>query len=265
MQNHLLSPQEVADMYNVSLSSLQTNFPRTKDAIYKKYGATIEKIGRGKNAQYHIIDFSYQDSSRALSLYQSLENNDIPVQTAVGLLDLHFLVFIGIVSSPQRAFRGSYLDLLKYLELAATPENLEAVRTAIMALAAKDYIMFLEDKTDPTYFMAGILHKTETDMELEIQAILYFKHLVEKTRKSWIPLMQVYLALHIIQQPCTIAQLTQMTHLTEYKVRDSLNILADNNMLLKDKVVHKDPITQAYYCLGTNIAINAFGIEAELS
>jgi hypothetical protein len=35
-------------------------------------------------------------------------------------------------------------------------------------LAEKDYIMFLEDKTDPSYFMAGILHKTETDMELEI-------------------------------------------------------------------------------------------------
>ena len=61
MSNQLLSAQEVVDMYHVSLSSLQTNFHRTKEGIWKKYGATIEKVGRGKSAQYHIVNFSYQD------------------------------------------------------------------------------------------------------------------------------------------------------------------------------------------------------------
>jgi len=123
----------------------------------------------------------------------------LPVAVAAGLLDLNFLVFIGIVSSPQRAFRGSYYDLLEYLDLKATEDNFKAVRAALVSLSNNDYIMYLEDKTDPSYFMAGILHKTETDMELEIQAILHFKTLVEKRRKSWIPLMKVYLALFITE------------------------------------------------------------------
>lgn len=32
--------------------------------------------------------------------------------------------------------------------------------------------MYMEDKTDNSYFMAGIMRKTETDMTLEIEAIL---------------------------------------------------------------------------------------------
>lgn len=260
MQQQYFTAQEIADTYQVSLSSLQTNFPRTQEAIRKKYGATIEKIGRGKNAQYHIINFSYTDPSRAITLYQSMETNMLPVATAATLLDIHFLVFIGIISSPQRAFRGSYLDLLEYLDMKPTEENLVNVRKAIQSLADKDYIMFLEDKTDNAYFMASVLRKTETDMELEIQAILKFKQLVEKSRKSWIPLMQVYLALHITLQPCTIQQLAATTGLTEYKVRDSLTILQMNNIIEKEVLNQKDPISQHFYCLGTQIDINAFRV-----
>lgn len=265
MQKQILTAQEVADAYHVSLSSLQTNFNRTKESIKKKYGITIEKVGRGAAAQYHIVNFSYQDTSRALTLYSSLETNCVPIAAAASLLDLHFLIFIGIISSPQRVFRGSYLELLQYLDLKPSRENLQSAKQALYSLAEKDYIMFLEDKTDPTYFMAGVLRKTETEMELEIQAVLYFKHLVEKTRKSWIPLMKVYLALHIVGQPCTIAELADITNLSEYKVRDSLAILYDNNMLLKEKVIHRNPVTQDFYCLGTNISLNAFGIPEDLS
>jgi len=35
-------------------------------------------------------------------------------------------------------------------------------------------------------------------MDLEIKAILYFKKIVENTKKSWIPLMKTYLALHVL-------------------------------------------------------------------
>lgn len=260
MNQQTMTAQEVADKYRISLSSLTSNFPRSQEAIYKKYGVKLEKIGRGKSAQYHVTSFNHSDPSRAITLYQSLENNMVSASAAAGLLDIHFLVFIGIVSSPQRAFRGSYIDLLNYLDLKPTSEAIDQIRIILQNLANKDYIMYMEDKTNNMYFMAGILKKAEDDMELEIEAILSFKKLVEKTRKSWIPLMQVYLALHFIQQPCTLKELSEITGLSEYKVRDSLSIFEQNNIILKNTVVHKDPITQSYYCLGTNIDINAFGL-----
>ena len=129
----------------------------------------------------------------------------------------------------------------------------------LTALAEKDYIMYMEDKTNNMYFMAGILKKAEDDMELEIEAILGFKRLVEKSRKSWIPLMQVYLTLHFIAQPCTVKDISQITGLTEYRVRDSLSIFEKNNIILKNTIICKDPISQSFYCLGSNIDINTFG------
>lgn len=259
MNNQIMTAQEVSEKYDISLSSLTSNFPRSQDTIYKKYGVKLEKIGRGKTAQYHVASFNHSDPSRALTLYQSLENNQLSASTAAGLVDMHFLVFIGIVSSPQRAFRGSYIDLLNYLEIKPSAEAIDNVRMVLTALAEKDYIMYMEDKTNNMYFMAGILKKAEDDMELEIEAILGFKRLVEKSRKSWIPLMQVYLTLHFIAQPCTVKDISQITGLTEYRVRDSLSIFEKNNIILKNTIICKDPISQSFYCLGSNIDINTFG------
>lgn len=76
--------------------------------------------------------------------------------------------------------------------------------------------------------------------------------------------MQVYLALHITLQPCTIQQLAATTGLTEYKVRDSLTILQMNNVIEKEVLNQKDPISQHFYCLGTQIDINAFSFNDAL-
>lgn len=262
MTNITFTAEEIAAKYNLSVSTLKRNFLRTKETLYSRYGIKLEKSGRGDQTIYFIEDFNHSDPSRAITLYQSLEKNLVPAPVAAGLLDINFLVFIGIISSPQRAFRGSYLDLLKYLDIQATVENTQLVRKALQYLSNKDYIMYMEDRTDAMYFMASILKKTENDMELEIQAILTFKSLVKDTRKSWIPLMKVYLALHFLEQPCTIKELVEITELSEYKVRDTLTILASNNIIIKEKQVKQDPLSKEFYCLGTQIDINAFGLEA---
>lgn len=258
MSSFIMTAEELSAKYNIALSTLKRNFARSQESLKKKYGITIEKTGRGDATLYTIKDFSRVDPSRAVTLYESIETNLVPASIAAGLLDVHFLVFIGIISSPQRSFRGSYVDLLKYLEIEPiTKETIAQAKEVLVALAEKDYIMYMEDKTDPMYFMAAILRKTESDMELEIAAILNFKHFVEGTRKQWIPLMKVYLALHVLQQPCTIKKIADITGLTEYKVRDSLTILVEHNVILKEKVIHQDPISQNFYCLGTQIDINA--------
>ena len=104
--------------------------------------------------------------------------------------------------------------------------------------------MYMEDPSDPMYFMAAVQKKTEEEMELEISAILAFKNMVEGTRKSWIPLMKVYFALCLLEQPCTIEELCEITKLTQYKIRDSLNILSEHRVIIKEKVTKLDPINK---------------------
>lgn len=255
----VLTAAEVSERYDVAVSTLKKNPTRTFETIRKKYGISLRKEGRGDKAIYYIENINYIDPTRALSLYQSLENNLIPAKIAAGLLDINFLVFIGIVTSPQRAFRGSYLELMQYLELEPNPEDIEQMRTILSALASNDYIMYIEDDTDPMYFLAGIKRKAEKELTLEIETIIKFQKYVEGTRKSWIPLMKTYLALFVVQQPCTVRELAECTGLTEYKVRDSLAILEAHDVILKKREVVKDCISEHYYCIGTNIGVLAWG------
>lgn len=257
----LMSAAEVAAKYNVSISSLSTNFPRTQNAILKKYGVTLERSGKGAKTMYYIQNIHYVDPSRAVTLYESIEKNSLPVQEAASLVDLNFLVFIGIISSPQRAFRGNYCELLTYLDMSVTLPNIDLMRQSLLYLQSKGYIMYTEDNTDTMYFMAGIKRQAEVEMELEINAILYFQKLVANSRKSWIPLMKVYLALHFLSQPCTVKDISDATGLTDYKVRDSLAMLEEKNIILKEKKYYKNVLTGEYYCLGQQIDVNAFGIQ----
>ena len=177
------------------------------------------------------------------------------------MLDLHFLIFVAIVSTPLRAFRGSYIDLLNYIEIEPSIENIYNAREILHTLAEKNYIMYMEDRTDNMYFMAAILRNTEKELTLEIKAILHFQSLVTGTKKSWIPVMKTYLALHFIDQPCTIDKISAATNLSAYKVRDCLKLMSENNIILKQKVF--DTATSGeIYCLGQEIDVNAFGIPS---
>jgi hypothetical protein len=78
---------------------------------------------------------SRDDSKRAVTIYKSQENNPLPLESAVGLIDINFLTFISIVSSPQSTFRGSYFDLLKYMDIEATPQDAGVIRQVLQNLA----------------------------------------------------------------------------------------------------------------------------------
>ena len=259
--NKPMTLDELVELYDLNKSTVLQQFPRTQKSIEKKYGVTVEKVGRGANARYIVKNVEYVDPTRALTLYDSKENNLIPIQSAAGLLDLHFLIFVAIVSTPLRAFRGSYIDLLNYIEIEPSLDNIRNTREILHILAARNYIMYMEDKTDNMYFMAAILRNTEKELKLEIKAILHFQNLVTGTKKSWVPIMKTYLALHFLQQPCTINDVCAATSLSIYKVRDCLKLLSDNNIILKQRI-YTSGAPGEVFCLGQEIDINAFGIPS---
>ena len=257
-----LTLQELSEKYNISPSSITSNFTRTKEAIAKKFGVRVEKIGRGKNAIYEIADFEHTDPNRAPTLFESTEKNMIPAQTAAKLPNLHCLAFIGIVLAPQRVFRGSYADLLKYLEIPVTPDNIEKAREAIKEMDNRNFIMSMEDKTDNNYFMAGILRQVEKENSLNLQVLLDIKKLLENSKKDFIPFFKFYLAALSLPKdtPCTLQELQDATGMSEYKIRDCLKFFEAANGILREKKYYVDKASNTIACLGQVIDVNAFGL-----
>lgn len=65
-----MSLEELCNKYQVSPSSVKSNFNRTQEALLKKYGVQIIKTGRGKNVCY----YETETEQRALTLYQEKDN-----------------------------------------------------------------------------------------------------------------------------------------------------------------------------------------------
>ena len=61
--------EEVSKLLNVSISSLETNFPKTKLKMEKK-GIILNKEGRGKNAVYTVEYTNLFNDTRALSIFE---------------------------------------------------------------------------------------------------------------------------------------------------------------------------------------------------
>jgi predicted DNA-binding protein YlxM (UPF0122 family) len=66
-----MSLEELCKKYNVSSSSVKTQFKRTQESILKKYGVHIIKMGRGTAAEYLE---SLDTNTRAMTLYEEQEN-----------------------------------------------------------------------------------------------------------------------------------------------------------------------------------------------
>lgn len=256
-----MTAEELADAYGLSVSSIQSNFPRTQKTIFKHTGDIIEKEGRGKNARYIIKDMSRDDPKRAVTIFQSQENNALPMESAVGLMDINFFTFVCIVGSPQSVFRGSYYDLLKYMDIEPTPEDAGVIRQVLRKLADENLIMFIEDDSAPNdpYFMAGIRRKAEKEMNLEIDILVRLQEIARaQKRKSWVPLMKTYIAVRMLNQPCTVRRIAELTGLSDYKVRDCLVTLEENNVLIRDLAYVTDELGGFRYCIGQNVLLNAF-------
>ena len=62
--------------------------------------------------------------------------------------------------------------------------------------------------------------------------------------------MKTYIAVMMLDQPCTIKKISELTGLSDYKVRDCLVTLEEHNVLVKDKAYATDAIGSFRYCIG---------------
>lgn len=248
---NFMTLQEVCEKYEVSESSMKNAFPRTQKSILKKHGIRIIKEGRGKTANY--IE-EIEDDQRAITMYDEVREEMILSNDTLKLMNWDFMCFLAIITTPMLVFRGSYEDFLKYAGCNVSKNNIIELKNALQSLAEREFISYNIDKTNPNYFIAGLYRKVEEDMKIGIGMVRNCKILADKYHKrSWIPLLKTWLGIELLstRQPFTIKELSAVTGLSEYQIKDS-------NKILKESAIFKSSRAYAGYqrCLGLNVDLN---------
>lgn len=243
--------KELIEKYGYSESAWKKNFRKYQEKILNIKGVWITKTGRGDNTVYHE---EVRNDMRALTLYESREQNIILRQETIRLDNWQFLAFVAIVTTPLKVFRGSYKDFLKYAGVNVTEENINILKLTLSALEEREIIIYIKDKTDDNYFTATLVRKAEVEMQVGIDMMRECKKIAKANNKrNWIPLFKVWLAVLIMEehQPFTNKELEEVTGMSEYTVRENKKLL-EKNEIFKTKKTYADCQT----CLGQLVVLN---------
>ena len=253
-----MSLDELCKKYGVSATSVTTKFKRTQDAILKKHGVQIIKVGRGAAAEYFE---SLDTNTRALTLYEEKENTLFYIDEEIMGLELwEFMILIVLLVKPELVFRGTYKMLVEYLGKAATEANLEGARLAVQSLQKKGHILFMEDSDE--YFILGLRRQAEKKIvDLQLDVIKKSHEIAELNHKrDWVPLTKIIAAAIYLKdaEPYTVDDIKKLTGLSEYNIKQSKKMLKDSNMV----IYHKETVTDGdfIYCIGSSADVNGLAI-----
>ena len=243
--------EEVSERFNISQSSIKTKFSRTQEAIYKKYGVHLIKIGRGASASYEV-----QEESRALTMYEEVKEEVILNHETLKMMNWTFCVFLGITLTPMLVFRGSYRDFLMYIQATISESNIAALKESLEELRDAEYISYNIDKTNNDYFVAALYRKTEEDMSIGINMVRRCKALATANKKqSFVPILKTWLGMNMLagRDIFKMSDLRELTGLSDYQIREACKLLE------RDEIFKR---TRAYadfnVCIGTTVDMNAF-------
>ena len=249
-----MTRKELCERYDVSETTVKTQFTRVQKTFLKKYNLILTKNGRGDSAEYEI-EFAEGSDGRALTMMKEQKREVILAEQGFSkLLDFNFMVFLGICMTPMTTFYGSYEDFLKYIEVKATPANIIKLKEALYLLSDNMYIRYDIDKTNEDYFWAGLFYAVRKKMAIGIGMIERCQRLAkENGKRSWVPLLKTWIGIQYMydKQPFTVKQLCDLTGLSKYQIMESKKVLEKDNLFTTSKAYI------AYdTCIGNKVDLN---------
>lgn len=248
-----MTRKELSEKYNLTESSIKSNFTRIQASMMKKYGLILTKTGRGEKTDYQVTD-SEGNEGRALALSQEANRQVMIAQGSLKTMDFNFIVFLGICLTPMKTFYGSYEGFLEYIELPKSKENIQNLKDALNDLAAAEYIEYIIDKTNDNYFNVFIFKKVREDMAISLDMTMRCQKLAKQNNKqSWVPLLKTWVGMQYVydKQPFTVKELCAITGLTPYQIRESKKILEKDNLFITSRAY-----IDYEHCIGSNLELN---------
>ena len=239
--------------YGYTENTVKKKWTQIQLKILKDTGVKVVKQGRGERTEYVEEMDSYP---RALTMFEE-GASDLFVSADLNMINWDFHIFLAIVTTPMRVFRGTIEQLLQYMMVPISAESKEKVQIALNNLVEGGFIGYIVDtSTTEGYFTVTLVREKEVKMKINYQMLLTCKQLAEEENKrSWVPLLKMWLGVQMLadEQPYTAAQLQQLTGLSAYQIRECDRILKKNE-IYKTQKVYLDQTT----CLGKNVDLNGF-------
>ena len=250
-----MTRKELCEKYDLNEESVRTKFGRIQQTMLKKYDLILTKTGRGDKTDYQVCPTKESSEKRASTMLSEKRREVLIAQNGFSnLLDFNFMVFLAICTTPMGTFYGSYEDFLDYVEVRKTKDNLQNLKEALNVLSAAEYIEYVIDKTNTNYFNAFLFKRTRETMAISLDMAERCKKLAkENNKQSWIPLLKTWIGVQYMydKQPFTLAELSAVTGLSPYQIRESKKVLEQDNLFTTSR---------AYVCydrcIGTNVELN---------
>lgn len=236
-----LTLEQFQERFGLSESAITRSFPRTVKSILKKYGCVVTKEGRGKNAVYHVEEKDW-DYVRENTVFLEPEKEIIFLCKDLILQDFEFLLFITLSATPYGCFRGTYGEYLDYIEKPRTKSNRDKLKKARDILVDKNIVLWAEDPCNKELFIAGLSDRGGKLLSLSSNRIKECKRIMKKYKKrEWYNIFKVYTILDVIRKdsPELLSGISSkyigyLLGLSSNQVRDILNILSRENLILKE-------------------------------
>lgn len=254
--NVKMTAEQIAEKFGYSVTSVQTKFKRTQQAIKKKYNVEIIKC-QGIDEIYYMVS-----DDRAKTMFDEVKNElYIPIES-LKIENFAFYILIGIAATPQGVFRGTRKDLLKYIGVAVNEMNERLVDGVLILWARLNIIMFDIDEDIITAHMKKSFERAEI---IPIQMLKECRRIVQENHKQNIKIVQlvkVWQAHRICEknQPFTIEDIQQYIDLSQAQIKDARKLLQQSNVF-KLTAARKPG---SYYRAGTNADLNAIYDNAEV-
>ena len=170
-----MSLNELCEKYNLTESTVLTNFTRTQKSLLKKYGVVVKKVGRGKAAYYEEEHTEIISDRRALTMFDETHSDIMLNKDSLTLINADFLIFLGVVSTPMAMFRGTPQDFLRYIGVKINSENLEMLEDTLLNLVDRELICYDVDEDVIIY------HYDQDTKEFDIDSVYHIGTISKKT------------------------------------------------------------------------------------
>ena len=246
-----MTAKEVCQMFGCSENSLRTNFNRTAASIKRKYDVDIFRLEKGKEKYYQIFE---DKTKRALTIYN--EENNIPITLeSLGYEAYQFYIFLALAASQQGVYRGSQIDLLRYIGVQKPQKrHIDNLKKAINSLVQKKCVVIHEDQD---YIILYLKRGIESKYLVKINMLKECQKIANENHKQFTKIpqfIQVWEAVRICaeKQPFTYADLAKLTGLSYKQIRDVRRLLESNDAF-------KTSRAGSYFLnMGSNVELNGF-------
>lgn len=245
-----LTAEQVCEKYNIKESYLKNQFKQFQNSLQKK-NILVTKYKNEKKETIYVINQEY--SNKVQDFFY------IDAKVLKDQENLACNILITLSSLEHNAYGGRIEEFMNnYLNLPYNQNQKEKFLNMIGKLKEEDYIMLDRDALTKGNILIGLEPKMRDEFKFKIFVMQLSKELANKyNKKSYIPIFKLIVALRLLggQEVIKYGDIRSITGLSDYYIKDGLEMLRDNNLVYIGRLRYKIEGSEIR-CVGRDMCLN---------